>query len=234
MPADLLGSALLAGAVLALAFVGASMRRPVIVATVWLFVTVAAVAVASAFTPLWEPRYLLAAVPGVVVLAAVALRRYSLARGLAVMLAIGLLGVAGHVAIRGPAGHGTATREVGTVLGANVQAGDVVVYGPVGGPDQRAARLAVARYAGQRPDDILARFAPGVTGGVDVAECAGTEVVGCLGQPERVWVVRARTLDDPLAGLDPAKQEALRSGYTPGQVWRPTGFTIGLYRRTTG
>jgi mannosyltransferase len=236
MPADLLGGALLAGAVLALAFVGASMRRPVIVATVWLFVTVAAVAVASAFTPLWEPRYLLAAVPGVVLLAAVALRQFSLARGLAVMIAVALLGVAGHVAIRGPAGHGPATRGVGAVLRANVQAGDAAIYGPVDGPDQRAARLAVARYAGprHRPDDVLARFEPGRTGGADIAECAGAEVVTCLGRPDRVWVVRARTLDDPLAGLDPAKQEALRSGYTPAQVWRPTGFTIGLYRRTTG
>jgi len=236
MPADLLGGALLAGAVLALAFVGASMRRPVVVATLWLFVTVAAVAVASAFTPLWEPRYLLAAVPGVVVLAAVALRQFPLARGLAVMAAVGLLGVAGHVAIRGPAGHGTATRDVGVVLRADVRAGDVAIYGPVGGPDQRAARLAVARYAGpgRRPADVLARVEPGGTGGADVAECAGTEVIGCLGQPERVWVVRAGTLADPLAGLDTAKQDALRAGYAPSRVWRPAGFTIGLYRRTTG
>jgi hypothetical protein len=46
--------------------------------------------------------------------------------------------------------------------------------------------------------------------------------------------VRAGTHDDPLAGLDAAKQDALRTAYAPAQVWRPAGFTIGLYRRTTG
>ena len=236
MPGDALGGTLLAGAVLALAFVGASMRRPVTVATVWLFTTVAAVAVASAFTPLWEPRYLLATVPALALLAAVALRRFTLARGLMVMLAVALLGVAGHVAIRGPAGHGPATRTVGAVLGAHVQPGDAAVYGAVGGSDQRASRLAVARYAraGARPADVLARVAPGGTGGVDVAECTGIEVLGCLGKPARVWVVRAGTLDDPLAGLDAAKQDALRTAYAPVQVFRPAGFTVGLYRRTTG
>jgi mannosyltransferase len=235
MPGDLLGGPLFAGAVLALAFVGMSMRRPVVVATLWLFVTVAAVAVASAFTPLWEPRHLLAAVPAVAVLAAVALRRYTIARGVAVMLTVGLLGVAGQVAIREPTGHGANSRGVGTVLRANAQAGDVAIYAVPGGPDQRAARLAVARYggAGARPADVLARIEPGETGGADVAECTGREVVGCLGQPARVWVVRAGTHADPLAGLDPAKQDALRTAYTRAETWQPAGFTLGLYRRTT-
>jgi mannosyltransferase len=233
MPGDLLGGPLLAGAVLALAFVGMSMRRPVIVATVWLFVTVGAVAVASAFSSLWEPRFLLAAVPAVAVLAAVALRRYTVARGVAVMLAVGLLGVAGQVEIREPAGHGVNSRGVGTVLRA-AQAGDAAIYGVAGGPDQRAARLAVARYAGAHPADVLARIEPGETGGADVAECTGRDVVGCLGTPERVWVVRAGTHADPLAGLEPAKQDALRTGYDRADVWHPAGFTIGLYRRTAG
>ena len=59
-------------------------------------------------------------------------------------------------------------------------------------------------------------------------------MLGCLGKPARVWVVRTGAHDDPLAGLDPAKQDALRTAYAPVQVWRPAGFTVGLYRRTDG
>jgi mannosyltransferase len=234
MPGLLFGGALLAGAVLALAFVGMSMRRPVVVATLWLFVTVVAVAVASAFTPVWEPAYLLPAVPAVAVLAAVALRQFTLARGLAVMLAVGLLGIGGQLDVRGPAGHGDATRGVGNVLRAQARTGDAAVYGPAGGVDQRTARLAVARYTGRasRPTDALARVGPGRSGTDDIAECTGAEVAACLGEPARVWVVRTGAHPDPLAGLDPAKQEILRGRYAPGGAWHPAGFTLALYVRT--
>jgi mannosyltransferase len=68
---------------------------------------------------------------------------------------------------------------------------------------------------------------PERTGGqLAAAEC--TDVVKCLGDAPRLWVVRLGHLDDPLRGLDGRKEQVLRERYQVTQVWRPTGLTLAL------
>jgi hypothetical protein len=45
-------------------------------------------------------------------------------------------------------------------------------------------------------------------------------------------VVRLGTLDDPLAGIGPDKEDLLRQDYRVNRIWYPAGITIALLQRT--
>ncbi|MEV6491075.1 glycosyltransferase family 39 protein [Actinoplanes sp. NPDC051633] len=100
LPIDLFGGALLAGAVLALAFLGLSLRHTLAVLTTWALLPVVALAAAAAFLPVWSSQTLLITTPAWCLVAAVGLRRFTLARGVAVILAIALLAVPAHLDLR--------------------------------------------------------------------------------------------------------------------------------------
>ncbi|MEV7225639.1 glycosyltransferase family 39 protein [Polymorphospora sp. NPDC051019] len=230
-PAVLFGDLLIGGALLACAFLAMSMRGRAAVATAWALLPTAGLLAVSLVVPTWLPRYLLFTLPAWVLLASLAVRRTTIARGVGVVLAIGLLGLPGHLDIRTPTGHGQGTRDIAAVMRAHAAPGDTVVYGPTEGGDQRLARDAVLRYVppGIAPQDRLARTRPRTGGSVGARECAAGEVADCLGQPDRIWLVRKGNRDDPLAGLGAGKTGVLESGYVVMQTWRVRAFTIVLY-----
>jgi mannosyltransferase len=89
-------------------------------------------------------------------------------------------------------------------------------------------RATIAHYvpAAQRPVDVLAAR-PGVESAyVGVPEC--TDVVKCLGNVQRVWVVRQGDYDNPLTGIGPDKQDALSTKFAVVRVWHYTGLTLAL------
>jgi mannosyltransferase len=103
LPLELFGGMALAGAVLALVFMGVSLRRSTVVVTLWAVVPTVALLASSALLPVFSARPLLVTVPAWTLLAAMALRRFTLARGLGATLAIALLGVPAQVDLRRPA-----------------------------------------------------------------------------------------------------------------------------------
>jgi mannosyltransferase len=102
LPVQLFGAALVAGAVLALGMLGASLRRPLVTLTLWALVPVAGLALAAVAVPMWHPAHLLVTVPAWTVLASAALRRVTLARGLSVAVAVALVAVPAHLDLRDP------------------------------------------------------------------------------------------------------------------------------------
>jgi mannosyltransferase len=100
LPVELFGAALVAGAVHALGTLGASLRRPVVTLTLWALVPVAGLALAAVAVPMWHPAHLLVTVPAWTVLASAALRRFTLARGLSVAVAVALVAVPAHLDLR--------------------------------------------------------------------------------------------------------------------------------------
>ncbi|XTZ17636.1 glycosyltransferase family 39 protein [Micromonospora echinospora] len=231
LPGGLTGQALLGGVILALALVGMSLRRPAVVYTAWAFVPVLGLYVVSQFTPLWLPRYLLFVLPAFALLAATALSRAPVLRGLAVVVVVALVGLPAQLNLRDTDGHTQASRDLGALLVKEGRADDVAVYGGNVGGDQRIARDAVARYTPtrNRPKDVLLAQAPRTGGSFTAQECA--EVATCLGTPQRVWVVRTGRFDDPLRGLGDSKEPLLRGQYDVERVFRPTGYTVALLLR---
>ncbi|MFE0589605.1 glycosyltransferase family 39 protein [Micromonospora echinospora] len=231
LPGGLTGDALIGGVVLALALVGTSLRRPAVVYTAWAFVPVLALYAISQVTPLWLPRYLLFVLPALALLAATALSRAPVLRGLAVVVVVALVGLPTQVALRKTDGHTQASRDLGTLLLEQGRPEDTVLYGGNVGGDQWVARDAVARYtrAGSPPRDALLAQPPRTGGSFTGRECA--DVARCFGKPERVWVVRTGRLDDPLRGLGDLKEPVLRSQYDVDRVFRPTGYTVALLLR---
>ena len=61
---------------------------------------------------------------------------------------------------------------------------------------------------------------------VGVPECV--DVVKCLGNVQRVWVIRQGDYDNPLVGIGAAKQAALSTRFTVVNVWHYTGLTLAL------
>jgi mannosyltransferase len=234
-PDALFGGPLLAGAVLALAFIGMSMRQTAAVATGWVLLPALGLLAASQITPLWLPRYLLFTVPAWVLLASLTLRRSSLLRGTAAMLAIGLLGTPLQLEIRDSTGHGQGTKDIAAVLRTHAQPGDALVYGPFDNGDQRTSRDAVNRYVGEsrRPRDVLMTVPARRQGTLGARECADRDVPVCLGRPARVWVVRKGAFDNPVRQVGPAKEAALKP-YSVARTWRVRGFSIALLVRRPG
>ena len=103
LPLQLFGGMALAGAVLALVFMGVSLRPSTVLVTLCAVMPVVALLAASVLGPVFSAEPLLVTVPGWTLLAAVALRRFTLARGLGAALAIALLGLPGQVDLRQPA-----------------------------------------------------------------------------------------------------------------------------------
>lgn len=232
-PPALFGGAAMAGAVLALGLAALSMREPARVATMWAVVPVFGLLGVSVLTPLWVPRYLFFVVPAWALLAAFALRQLTILRGLVAVLAIGLLGVTVQLQVRESGGHGLASKDVNKVLAANSAPGDAIVFGPFAAGDQRTSRDAVLRYVPpeRRPADVLMRDPPRTGGRLGAQECLDRDLPVCFGRQERVWVVRKGTMEDPLDGIGPAKEQLLKEGYVVSQSWRLTGLVMALLIR---
>jgi mannosyltransferase len=228
-PATLLGSAIGAGMILALAMYAVSTRHPAVLYTCWAVVPVVGLLVASQLTALWLPRYLLFTTPAWALLAGTALGRTRLVRGVTAVALVAAVGVTAQMSVRKPDGHLQATREAAALIAAQMKPGDGIVYGSQDrAASDRVGRDLVAHYipADRRPADLL-QVVPQRTGGrVSAVEC--TNVARCLRNVRRVWVLRLGHQSDPLQDLGGTKGVVVGSRYYVSQVWYPHGLTVAL------
>jgi mannosyltransferase len=232
-PTQLFGSTIIAGAVIALALAGMSLRPPIRTVTLWAVAPVVALALASKVTPLWVARYMLFVLPAWALLASAALRRLTLLRGLVAVLGIAALSVPNQFDVRDVGGHGLASRDIAMVIRANRLPGDAVVFGPFGNGDQRVGRDALDRYLApaERPVDKLMVRAPRTRGGLGAQECTDAQIPNCFGKPARVWVVRTGKLSDALQNIGPAKNQLLHQDFVQSETWQLKGLTVALFTR---
>jgi mannosyltransferase len=173
-------------------------------------------------------RYLLFTLPAWALLAAVALGRGRVVWTVLALIAVAGLAVPDQLAIRASNGHGEDTRQLADIITAQAQPSDGVVYGMTDAGGNWVGRDTVAHYvpADRRPKDVLLTQPERTGGQLAAVECA--DVVKCLGNTPRLWVVRLGNLQDPLSGLDGQKEPVLRARYQVIQAWHPEGLTLAL------
>jgi mannosyltransferase len=215
-----------------LALFALPLRMPSSVFTAWAVVPTAALLAVSAVLPMFLPRYLAFTTPGWALLAGVALARVRPAWAVAAAILLAGLGGPAHLQARGTDGHGQDTREAAMLVAARVEAGDGIIYADEELIGSWTARDAIAHYLPQiyRPQDVLATTLPRTAGLLLAKECV--DLSACLGERERLWLVRTGTLIDPLAGAGVSKEDLLRERYHVTHVWYPTGLTVALLERT--
>jgi mannosyltransferase len=229
--AVLFGGAGVAIVLVLLGLFGLPLRMPSAVFTAWAVVPTAALLAVSAVLPMFLPRYLAFTTPGWALLAGVTLSRLRPVWVVTALVLLAGLGGPAHIQARGTDGHGQDTRELAMLVGQGVEAGDGIVYAddePIG---SWTARDAIAHYlpAPYRPQDVLATQPPRTGGLLLARECV--DLGACLGERERLWIVRTGTLADPLAGIGESKEDLLRERYRVTAVWHPTGLTLALLER---
>jgi mannosyltransferase len=233
-PAMLLGSAVGAGMILALAMYAVSTRHPAVLYTSWAVVPVVGLFAASQLTALWLPRYLLFTTPAWALLAGTALGRTRLVRGATAVALVAAVGVTAQMSVRKPDGHLQATREAAALIAAQMKPGDAIVYSSndsgatVYGTSDRVGRDLVAHYipADRRPADVLQVVPQRTSGRVSAVEC--TNVASCLRKVQRIWVLRLGHQSDPLQDLGGTKGAVFRSRYYVSRVWYPQNLTVAL------
>ncbi|MGH3679515.1 MAG: glycosyltransferase family 39 protein [Natronosporangium sp.] len=229
----LFGLAVVGGLVVGVGMIGLSLRRPAGVFTAAALVPLLGLYPAAELTGIGLAELLLFTLPFWACLAATALARAPLVRGLVVVAVVGLVGLPVQLDLRTEAGHGLAAREVAAVLAGQVQTGDAIVYGP-GVRDERVGRDLVARYvpAGARPEDVLALDPPRTGRRLLARECV--DVAACVGDAPRVWLLRADQPTSPLDGLPAAKDGLLRVRYELVRTWPVRGASLSLFTLAPG
>lgn len=217
--------------VVGLALFSLPLRHPAGIFLAWAAVPLATLVLVSFLAPMFLPRYLLFTLPAWALLAGAALARLRPPFAVAALLTVALLGYPAHAAVRRADGHGEATRDLAAIITEQAQPGDGVVFADSEPGGSWTTRDTLAHYvpAQRRPRDLLLVQPPRTTGQLLAGECA--DVPRCLAGTERVWVVRLGRLDDPLLGVGPAKEVALRTGYRAQRLWHPTGMTLVLLVR---
>lgn len=228
LPRELVGVSVIGAVLLVLALFSLPLRRPVSFWTAWAIIPVLGLFAAAQATPLFLPRYLLFTLPAWALLAGAALARRHLALTLLVLAGIIALAVPQHLAVREPAGHGEAGRQLGELISDGYWPGDGVVYGTAENGGSWVARDSVARYVApeRRPADVLMTRPQRTGGQLAASECE--DVTACLGGTPRLWIVRLGYQQDPVGGLGGQREEALRQRYLPARTWHLEGFTLGL------
>jgi mannosyltransferase len=165
--------------------------------------------------------------PAWTILAALTLARSRVAAAVAVVALTVVVGLPAHRMWREPGGHGVASRQAAAIISDRYQPGDVVMYGVTGGGQVLALRDLVNHYvpADRRPSEPLLVRAPRTKGRVGPDLCR--DVAACLKNPPRVWIVRLGTPQNPVTGLGPGYDAALRN-YVVQERWTPKGITIAL------
>lgn len=178
----------------------------------------------------WVARYVLIALPALVVLAAVTAVRAGRAPAVAVVTLIAVLGWPGQVDMREPDGHGQSSDRIADVIPAYYLDGDVAVFPDTHGSIPWAARDLYERYVPlPRPPDVLAVTRQRTDGRLTATEC--TDPAACLGAPPRIWIVRTDNDPDPLRGMSPAKQVLIGTDYRLRYRWNFLQLSVILMDR---
>lgn len=226
--AMLVGGVLLGGVIVGLALLAVSGRKPAGVFTAGALAPLLGLFPVAEFTGGDPAAVMIVALPFWLALAAMALGRAPIVRGLLVVVLAAALAVPVHLDIRTDDGHGLAARQVAAVLTERGEPGDAILFGPTR-LDERTGRDLVERYVPEqaRPADVLAEAPPRAGGQLLAPECV--EVDRCVGDAPRVWLLRAGVSDDPLAGLPAAKDGLLRVRYELERTWTFQGATLALF-----
>lgn len=227
-PVALLGTAMVAGAVLVLALLGTSAGKPGFVFTAWAVLPPVGLFIAARYSPLWLPRYLLFILPACALLAALSLGRLPLVRGLTGVALIAALAAPMQAGIRTTDGHGQATSALAATIASSAQPTDGIVYADNDTGGGWVGRDLVAYYVPpeHRPKDLLAIQPPRTQGRMLAVECP--DIAACLGGTPRLWVVRVGTLADPLSHIGEKKERVLREQYVVDHQWKFRGLTLAL------
>jgi mannosyltransferase len=228
MPGSLFGLDVLAGIMLALAFLAFSLKRPSVLFSAWAIVPTVLLFVVSQFTSLWLNRYLLFTLPAWALLAAWAMRRAPLIRGAVLVVAMAAIGLPIQLQERTSAGHSQATSALASTLADNEQPGDGIVYSSSEPGGFWVGRDIVAHYvpSDRRPRDVFLVRPQRTDGHAMAGECG--DLVACLHDAPRLWTIRHGILSDPIAGLGFDKERLLRERYSLAQTWRFEGLTLAL------
>jgi len=234
LPYAVFGGALVGGALVALAAVGAF--GPIRLAGVFgltVFVPVVTFLTVSQFALIYSPRYLLFAAPLACVLGGLTLARLHWAGALAVVLIVALGTLREHDGARkSHESRGTPLfdyRKAAGIIGANEQPGDVIVYRRDG---WQFADIATEYYLRDRtPGDVLAAQSRDRAGSFWTPET--TDPAAALRGHHRVWALVPDDLSPRRPGtLQPPTQTAVDDGHPQAQRWRVSGITLWLYQRT--
>jgi len=225
------GVALVAGLVAGIGLLGFSLRRPAVVYSAAAILPLLVAYPLLRYSTLRLSDVALLALPAWVGLAALALARSPLVRGVLVLAVVALLTGPAQVSLRKPDGHGFDGARLAAVLTAEAKGGDVVIFGP--GTEAVAGRDLLARYlpAGSAAKDVLLQQAPRHDGRLLPVE--RTDVEAAVAGAPRVWLIRVGTPADPLTSLEAAKDGLLRVGYTRTRDWRLTGLSLTLWTAVT-
>jgi mannosyltransferase len=226
-PRLLFGATVVGLLLIFLSLFGLPLRYPAAAYTAWAIVPPCALIAAAQVTPLWLPRYLLFTLPAWVLLAATALGRTRVVWAVVVVALVALVGIPAQLAVRAPAGHNEATRDLAKIIEAGLQPADGVVYGLDDGGDW-VGRDTIGHYLppDKRPRDLLAERPQRTDGQLSAVECL--DVIACLRNAPRLWVVRLGRWDDPLLAIGDPKEEVLRARYRVQAIWHPPGLTLAL------
>ncbi|MEV4280409.1 glycosyltransferase family 39 protein [Actinoplanes xinjiangensis] len=226
LPAQLFVSAIAGGMVLALAVLGLRRDRIGLTLAAAGFVPPALLLAVGTVAEIWVPRYVLVAMPALVVLAA----RGAGTRTTAIIGLVALLGWPTQVDIREPAGHGQDSARIAQIVQPRYRAGDVAVFPDGPSSIGWAPRDMWARYLRDpRPADVLAVAGQRVDGRFLARECPQAT---CLGSPPRIWIIRVDSPADPLADMSDAKRARIGGSYRVVQRWSHPLLGITLMERT--
>lgn len=227
-----LGGVAVAVAVAILALFALPLRRPAALFSAWAVVPVVLLVLVSLAVPMFLPRYLVFTLPAWALLAGRTIARFRTPWAATILAGILALGISMQVTIRQANGHeGQATRDAAAIISAKATPGDGVVYAtdePGGG---WTTRDLVAHYvpADRRPKDLLMTQPQRTNGRLLAEEC--TQVVRCLGNTGRIWVVRLGEYTDPLTGIGADREKVLHDRYRVEQIWHPGQMTVALLIR---
>jgi mannosyltransferase len=225
LPGQLFVSAIVGGMVLALAVAGLRRDRIGWALAGAGLVPPALLLAAGTVAEIWVPRYVLVAMPALVVLAV----RGAGSRIVAIIGLVALLGWPTQVDIREPAGHGQDSARIAQVIQPRYREGDVAVFADRYSSIDWASRDMWSRYLRDpRPADVLALSGQRADGRLLAAECPEA---ACLGDPPRIWVIRADSPADPLANMSEAKHARIGDGYRVVQRWSYPLLGITLMER---
>ncbi|MDR3033317.1 MAG: hypothetical protein LBV78_09460, partial [Kitasatospora sp.] len=175
-------------------------------------------------------RYLLFTLPAWAVLAGAGLTMAPRRLAAVLLAALALLTLPDQAGMRAPFAHfwqGADARGAAALIAAGHRPGDGVVY-ERGDHAWRQFDLAIPFNL---PRGLQLRDVFLATSGAERHELQSTECAAparCLGSEKRLWLVVADAPDDPLTGLDPAQDQALRRRYTVTSMTRLTGLTVAL------
>jgi mannosyltransferase len=155
----------------------------------WLVLPPALLFISSAFTPVYNFRYILFCAPAAALLAGTALAALGRIVGPAALIVIAVLGLNSQVAFRTPSGHGDDIRQVDRILAATSKPGDVILYT---NPNAESFGAAYPYGLGQHRNIQLARgpVASDTLGGTNVSPA---QLRTRLSHVNRLWIVEINT-----------------------------------------